>query len=61
MSGVNDEGEVTAINLTIKGVKAANPAFDITPAKYVTGLITEHGIVAASTEGLQALQTKAVG
>jgi methylthioribose-1-phosphate isomerase len=28
-----------------QGVKAANPAFDVTPYRYVTGIITEHGIV----------------
>ena len=30
-----------------------NLAFDVTPAKYVTGLITEKGICEASTEGLK--------
>jgi methylthioribose-1-phosphate isomerase len=33
----------------------ANPAFDVTPARLVTGLITERGIAAASREGLAAL------
>lgn len=28
-----------------QGVRAANPAFDVTPHRYVTGIITEHGIV----------------
>ena len=32
-----------------------NLAFDVTPAKYVTGLITEKGICDASTEGLKKL------
>ena len=32
-----------------------NLAFDVTPAKYVTGLITERGICAASAEGLKKL------
>ena len=35
--------------------KAMNLAFDITPAKYVTGLITEKGVCEASTEGLKRL------
>jgi methylthioribose-1-phosphate isomerase len=34
---------------------AANPAFDVTPARLVTGLITERGIAKASPEGLKAL------
>ena len=32
-----------------------NLAFDVTPAKYVTGLITEKGICKASTNGLSKL------
>ena len=32
-----------------------NPAFDVTPARLVTGLITERGIAEASPEGLKAL------
>ena len=35
--------------------KAMNLAFDITPAKYVTGLITEKGVCEASTTGLKKL------
>ncbi len=35
--------------------KAKNLAFDVTPAKYVTGLITERGITEASSEGLKKL------
>ena len=40
--------EVTSINgkpICAKGVKVRNPAFDITPAKYITGIITENGII----------------
>ena len=35
--------------------KAMNLAFDVTPAKYVTGLITERGITKASFDGLKKL------
>ena len=38
--------------------KAINLAFDVTPAKYVTGLITERGISNASSEGLKELFKK---
>jgi methylthioribose-1-phosphate isomerase len=34
------------------GSAAANPAFDVTPARLVTGLITERGVIAASAEAL---------
>ena len=42
------------INISKKS-KAMNLAFDVTPAKYVTGLITEKGICEASSEGLKNL------
>jgi methylthioribose-1-phosphate isomerase len=38
---------------------ASNPAFDVTPARLVTGLVTEHGVVAAAGHALRALATKA--
>ena len=38
-------------------VAVANPAFDVTPARLVSGLITEHGIFEASEEGLKKLKT----
>ena len=34
---------------------AANPAFDVTPARLVSGLITEHGVVAANAAALREL------
>ena len=36
-----------------EGTPAANPAFDVTPARLVSGLITEHGIVAADEAALR--------
>ena len=36
-------------------IAAANPAFDVTPARLVTGLITEHGIVPAEKGALRRL------
>jgi methylthioribose-1-phosphate isomerase len=38
-----------------RGTAAANPAFDITPGRLLTGLITERGICAATSAGLAAL------
>jgi methylthioribose-1-phosphate isomerase len=37
------------VQLTPDGTPAANPAFDVTPARLVTGLITEHGVVPRRT------------
>ncbi len=44
-----------SITVCAPGTPAANPAFDITPARLVTGLITERGICAASEDGIRAL------
>jgi methylthioribose-1-phosphate isomerase len=49
------DGSVARVQLTPDGSPAANPAFDVTPARLVTGLITERGICAASIDGLAAL------
>jgi methylthioribose-1-phosphate isomerase len=41
--------------ITPENSPAANPAFDVTPARLVTGLITERGIAEPSVEGLAML------
>lgn len=46
---------VTHGRIAPEGARAANPAFDVTPARLVTAIITEHGIAPASREGLHAL------
>jgi methylthioribose-1-phosphate isomerase len=53
--GLLAEGGLARVRLTPEGSPAANPAFDVTPARLVTGIITERGIAAASREGLLAL------
>jgi methylthioribose-1-phosphate isomerase len=40
------------VQVTPDGCVAANPAFDIMPAALVSGLITEHGVVAANADAL---------
>ena len=53
--GLDENNELKKIRIYSKKSKAMNLAFDITPAKYVTGLITEKGISEASSEGLKKL------
>jgi methylthioribose-1-phosphate isomerase len=48
-------GELVEVQLTPDGSAAANPAFDVTPARLVTGLITERGLVAAEEGALRRL------
>jgi methylthioribose-1-phosphate isomerase len=55
LSGRTDAGEIVTIDLLPEGSPAANPAFDVTPARLVTALITERGVCAASEAGLLSL------
>lgn len=54
------EGAVTLVHIAAPGSPAANPAFDVTPARLVTGLVTERGICPASAAGLAALYPERV-
>jgi methylthioribose-1-phosphate isomerase len=55
LSGRLPDGSVATVALTPEGSAAANPAFDVTPARLVTGLITERGVAEASEAGLKGL------
>ena len=55
---VKNEGEIKAVLLTPGDSPAANYAFDVTPARLVTGLITERGVFAASRDGLATLASQ---
>lgn len=46
MQGLAADGSVQNVRVTPVGSKTANPAFDVTPARLVTGIITEHGVFA---------------
>lgn len=48
-------GEVVEVEIAPEGVPTRNDAFDVTPARLVTGLITERGISPANEKGLRAL------
>ena len=55
VEGLDENNKVKKVRIYPKKSKAMNLAFDVTPAKYVTGLITEKGICEASKEGLKKL------
>ena len=59
ITGRGPDGAVTTVRVVPSDSPAANPAFDVTPARLVTGLITERGRCAASLEGLRALFPRA--
>jgi methylthioribose-1-phosphate isomerase len=56
-----EDGSVQQVQVTPDGAPLANPAFDVTPARLVSGLITERGIAKADTASLAALFPKRAG
>ena len=57
--GKTADGAVTRVRISPEDTRAGNFAFDVTPARLVTGLITERGVVPASNEGLAPLAPRA--
>jgi methylthioribose-1-phosphate isomerase len=55
ISGMTRDGKIATVRLTPESSPAGNWGFDVTPARLVTGLITERGVCAASCEGLTKL------
>ena len=55
VQGKFPDGTIGAVQISPDGTPGANPAFDVTPGRLVTGLITERGICAASPEALAGL------
>ncbi|MGE0717847.1 MAG: S-methyl-5-thioribose-1-phosphate isomerase [Alphaproteobacteria bacterium] len=55
------DGRIVAVQVTPDGSPAANPAFDVTPGRLVTGLVTERGVCPASEAGLRRLFEGPVG
>ncbi len=49
------DGSIAEVQISPDGTQGGNPAFDVTPRRLVTGLITERGLCAASPEGLAAM------
>ena len=53
--GLAEDGRLVSVRLIPAGSACANPAFDVTPARLVSGLITERGVCAASRAALTEL------
>jgi methylthioribose-1-phosphate isomerase len=56
--GRDPDGKVTRVRVSPDATPSGNPAFDVTPARLVTGLITERGIAKASREELERMFPK---
>ncbi len=55
MTGRTPNGTLATVEIAAPGSPAANPGFDVTPARLVTGFITERGTCAATEQGLRSL------
>ncbi len=55
VTGRDDYGQATRVEIAPPGTHAVNYAFDVTPARLVTGLLTERGVTAPSALGMGAL------
>ena len=53
--GEKSEGEVGVVRVSPSGTAVANPAFDVTPNKYISGLITERGVCVPSESALSEM------
>jgi methylthioribose-1-phosphate isomerase len=54
MTGRTADGRIETVRIVPDGSPVANYAFDVTPARLVTGLITERGVIAANRDALAA-------
>jgi len=55
IQGKTSTGDVVTVEIVPEGAKGGNPAFDVTPARLVTGLITERGVAKASKDALREM------
>lgn len=58
ISGCLDDGELARVAIAPAGTTAMNYGFDVTPARLVSGLITEYGVYQASSESLAKLKNR---
>ena len=61
LRGRDAQGRIHELEVVAPGSPAANPAFDVTPARLVTGIITERGVAPASRAGLESLYPERTG
>lgn len=55
VTGQTEAGRIETVRVVPKASSAANPAFDVTPSRLVTGLITERGLCDSTADGLLRL------
>tara|TARA_B100000787_G_C16194449_1_gene299733 strand:+ start:394 stop:1476 length:1083 start_codon:yes stop_codon:yes gene_type:complete len=58
--GIDDKKTLRDVKVTPDGSKASNYAFDVTPSKYITGLITEFGLLGSNKSEILAIKEKTI-
>lgn len=58
LEGVDEQGQVQTLRIVSAGSPAANYGFDVTPARLITGLITERGVCAANEAAISVLHPR---
>ncbi|MBX2885647.1 MAG: S-methyl-5-thioribose-1-phosphate isomerase, partial [Granulosicoccus sp.] len=58
--GRTDDGRILEVDILPDGSRSRNYAFDVTPARYISGLITEKGLVAAERGAISAMFSERV-
>ena len=61
VTGRTGDGRIVEVETAAPGSPARNDAFDVTPARLITGLVTERGVCAAAREGLVSLYPERTG
>lgn len=56
IQGLNRAGTIDSVLLSPEGVGVSNPGFDVTPARLVSGIITEKGVVGANEDQISSLE-----
>jgi methylthioribose-1-phosphate isomerase len=59
VTGATADGRLERVRITPEGTAARNWAFDVTPAAFITGLLTERGLIRAEAQALQELRRPA--
>ncbi len=60
MQALDADNRIAHVRIAPEGTRVANPAFDVTPARLISAIITERGIAPASRDGLQTLYRRKV-
>ena len=58
VTGRTADGRIESVRIVPEGSQVANYAFDVTPARLITGLITERGVVGATREALAVFRSQ---